>query len=413
MKQAHTFLHNRPRDFDLSLVSWNCRALNVAKIAKISSQADIICLQEVWNKTDIPGISALEPFKTTLRTDRRGGGSLTSYPQDFQISREFKINKDSTLIRFIVHGQRILWLANLYLNQGRITQIQKTFKVIQENIPPEEWASLIVIGDWNTSIDRDDSRVKLIKEACKQLKLSIVRTQLPTRKKAGTFDDFALHGSRISATISMLSSDGLSDHEIVQLQFSLGCTIKKTPLRIPNRKLAVTLTKSALTTSHNAVSFLTKIHEGYMQNKHSRFTNYKQKRFKLDLLEAMLGMEEDTDISEVIRRYWEGLLTTNELMRFSPESREAFNFLKQVFKYNTFAKRDGSIVNAIKTNDNEIVSEPQQVSKLIIEELKKIQYDPSLPPLMPTGEFPILPHSDDRRNFSASQLCLPRKSSKL
>lgn len=149
VKQAHTFLHNRPRDFDLSLVSWNCRALNVAKIAKISSQADIICLQEVWNKTDIPGISALEPFKTTLRTDRRGGGSLTSYPQDFQISREFKINKDSTLIRFIVHGQRILWLANLYLNQGRITQIQKTFKVIQENIPPEEWASLIVIGDWN------------------------------------------------------------------------------------------------------------------------------------------------------------------------------------------------------------------------------------------------------------------------
>ena len=152
----------RPNLFEFSLVSWNCRSLNQTKSSYIQTLgADIYCLQE--SRKPKPEIQlAWQPCDIIIRNNKGGGGTVTAYPQDFVLSREYRINKDSNLYRFIVHGQRILWIANIYLNRGRITQVQKTFRIIQENIPPEEWQSFIGIGDWNVGLAQEDSRTKLI-----------------------------------------------------------------------------------------------------------------------------------------------------------------------------------------------------------------------------------------------------------
>jgi len=65
--------------------------------------------------------------------------------------------------------------------------------------------SFIGIGDWNVDLAQEDSRTKLIHQACRQLKLSILKTDVPKRPKAGTYANFVIHGSKIN--ISLETSD--------------------------------------------------------------------------------------------------------------------------------------------------------------------------------------------------------------
>lgn len=80
----------------------------------------------------------------------------------------------------------------------------------------------------------------------------------------------------------------------------------------------------------------------------------------------------------------------NEKLRFSQRSKEAFTFLKKVFKYNQ-EKREGSIVTKI-AEGNEIIVEEKEVNKRLINHLKSVQKRPEVEsyedkPLVP---FPVL-----------------------
>ena len=101
-------------------------------------------------------------------------------------------------------------------------------------------------------------------------------------------------------------------------------------------------------------------------------------------------MEQDEDLTKIVQKYWTDLYNNNEDQQFSTKSKEAFNFLKRVFKYNTFAKRDGSIVNSIKISDDQVITDLDEINRILIEVLKKIQLDQQVPLLQPPDKFPSL-----------------------
>ena len=47
--------------------------------------------------------------------------------------------------------------------------------------------------------------------------------------------------------------------------------------------------------------------------------------------------------------------------------------MRKITKYNQFNKRDGEVVHKIKMEDDTIISNPEEVNKAIIEQLKKIK----------------------------------------
>jgi len=54
------------------------------------------------------------------------------------------------------------------------------------------------------------------------------------------------------------------------------------------------------------------------------------KRFRSDLLEALLSLEDTKDIKREITFYWSSQVKLNESMRFSDEQKKAFMFMKRV-----------------------------------------------------------------------------------
>jgi len=76
--------------------------------------------------------------------------------------------------------------------------------------------------------------------------------------------------------------------------------------------------------------------------------------------------------NNVTLKYWKEMIQENEKLRFSQQSKDAFKLLKDVYKYNQFERRDGSIVSKV-LEENAIVSDEKQVNRLLIEHLMSIQ----------------------------------------
>ncbi len=81
------------------------------------------------------------------------------------------------------------------------------------------------------------------------------------------------------------------------------------------------------------------------------------------MIQTLLDSSEDSDVLETIRMYYH-----LEDQRFSNLSQEFFRYIKKVFKYDHFDKRDGSIISCLKTSDSEAIETDK---KLVHEELMK------------------------------------------
>jgi len=102
-----------------------------------------------------------------------------------------------------------------------------------------------------------------------------------------------------------------------------------------------------------------------------------------------LVTEKEEGAKVVLNKYWEELIEGNEKLRYSIHSKEAFVFLKKVFKYNQYERRDGSVADKVMVGD-EIISDSKEVNKLIVEHLKSIQWDDKFPDYTSTIPFPQL-----------------------
>ena len=84
------------------------------------------------------------------------------------------------------------------------------------------------------------------------------------------------------------------------------------------------------------------------------------------------------------------MLGTNRL-------KEAFSFLRNVYKFHEFNRRDGSIINKVRREDGTVTYEEGEVHNLLIQNLKKIQTkedEPKYEKPLPFSVLPSLSHQE-------------------
>jgi len=388
-------------------MSWNVRSLNETSKAKkiLQTDADISLIQEVWHPKDyilgsLPGnlLSKTRPQK------QEGGGTMAIYKDRNLISNiadPIEINKDSFINKIELAANRFIWLSSVYLCKGTKQDLIETMTNIQRNVPSAEWPFLLLAGDWNIDIEiqsLDNNKTnphikkkKNIQEICKQMGLNILS---PGRTRATSTLDFVVFGSEIEVqNLKTISPDDLSDHEI--LTFDVITKIPTRPrkiMRIPDRKTAEKFTINSFKKANNCYEFLINLEKRMRSKNLDIMKKVKKKHYKKEILQLIMeSVCDDEDLHEIVKDYWKKKSLENEEKRFSQQSAEAFVFLKKVYKYQEYQKKDGSIINKVLDLEGKVITEEDHVNKLVIEALKSIQLKEDEPQYTKPEPFPKLP----------------------
>ena len=242
-------------------------------------------------------------------------------------------------------------------------------------MPESEWCRLLLMGDWNADLsDPNDKAAEVLKLVAKQMGLRIVETG-PTR--GNNTLDFALVGSQIKVEGIRKETTTLSDHDILLLDLQIPKPLKTNNLELPNKKMADRITLKAWKNSKNTLQFMKSVDKQMNSRNYKILKTNKKKKIENELLNQILQLQdEDTDIKSIIQNYWKEEIRSNEINRYSAvpnEIKEAFRFLKNVFKFHEYDRKDGSIVNKIQTEDGNIIFEKNEVSRILIETLQSQQ----------------------------------------
>jgi len=199
----------------------------------------------------------------------------------------------------------------------------------------------------------------------------------------------------------------LSDHKVLKFDLYVKKPEKAlASLKIPNWKLAESFIRNSLKNASNTFEFIQNISHRMKQRNFDISMTLKRKPRKRELLDCIMQLaDEDSDLCDVINRFWKEKTQENEYSRFSEYSREAFRFLKQVYKYHEFNRRDGSIINRIIDEQGNLITEEDKVHELVLQALKEIQFCPDEPVHDQPIPFPDLPlPSEDEMDFMLSHL---------
>ena len=397
----------------LKILTWNVRSINkTSKVRKlVEERPDIIMLQEIWQPKE-ETLQSL-PFSRLTKTRPKGedgGGTMIMWNNDALTpdERVFDINQDSFLTKFIIASNRYIWLSSIYINRGTIKNFMDTMASIQLIVPESEWPYLMLCGDWNLDIDPYEGelldektwrqkvkRANAVKEICKQMGL-MIKYSGGTRKNSVI--DYVLHGSALSFEDDIYLEDREdSDHSVLIFRLNISCPIKTTKLfKVPNKKLATSFTINSLIESEDAADFLRKIEDRLRSVDLNMMMEIKRKPFKKELLQRLMAtVEEDDDLKLIVNDYWTEKAEENEMLRFSSKSREAFEFLKKVFRYHEYNKRDGSIISRIIDKDGNLITDEDRVCEELIIALRKIQLKEDEPMYSEEEPFPWLGEPTD------------------
>ena len=169
-----------------------------------------------------------------------------------------------------------------------------------------------------------------------------------------------------------------SDHRAILWEVELKLPNKPKILTIPSRKTADQITNKLLENKEvtNSAIFLHEL-SMYRDDFRKQLTKKVGQRPRdQKLIEELLKLEEDTEVNSTINEYWHEFWTTTEELRFSNESKEAYDNLKQRLKYHLFEKRDGGIINKILKEDGQITDIPEEVEHELARTIEEIQVSP-------------------------------------
>ena len=376
----------------IKIASWNVRSLNseerLAQVVRLSP--DIALFQEIWDPPERILNLIGEHHSANIRSDTTGGGTLIKWNPNLDVNRQaLVINKDSLLMKFILAGNRTFWIASVYIPIKSKKLLIELLAEIQNKVPEVEWPYLIMGGDWNVPLDDENDQVTLtLKNITKQMGLKVIHRG-PTRGLK-TLDFFVVGNAIRVVDVEKYGSS--SDHDLILLTTSIHCpkiSLKK--VMMPNRKLAEKITIDALKNSKDANSFLKMISKEMKKRKYEINICTKMKCKDHELLKRICQLQEqDEDIRRVIEEFWQEKSEDNEEKRFSSESKEAFSFLRRVYGYHNYEKRDGSIVTKIKDDEGNIITDVKEVSRRLMEELKKFQFKADEPKYTDKLPFPNL-----------------------
>jgi len=211
--------------------------------------------------------------------------------------RKKPINMDSVIAKFIVAGNKYIWLSSTYINRGSKKNFLDVMANVKELVPEVEWPYILLCGDWNIdAINNSEEsgiqgakkkRIDVVTRVCKQMGLEVIAGG-PTRKGAAL--DFIIAGSAVRVTdLKVVRSENESDHDI--LSFKLSVQAPEVSLRVlslPNRKLANKFTINSLKKAENSLHFLGLV-QSRMESKNMDISmKLKRKPFKRELLDRLL-----------------------------------------------------------------------------------------------------------------------------
>ena len=360
----------------LEITQWNGRSINIDTKSNFiqSLKGNFITIQEIWQRTEtIKKLGNIVDFQ--WRETQRGGGTATLYngQLDFKIVNKFEINKDTNALKLKIQNSCI-WLINLYLNKGTSSKLQKLFGKIRSNIPHNEWANIIIIGDFNIDLNKKSGEKTLLQALAKQLGLTIMEPTVNTRKKAKL--DYMIKGASIKVIEHQVIS-GVSDHNAVWWNLEISGLKRRQPIKIPNRKCADHIITKLLRNKRikNSKLFIQGLHEQRRIKKRSMFTILKRRKIQLSLLfEQLIQAQDSEQAVSMVNEHWRNFWRENEETRYSKEAAKAYRNLKQILKYHLFEKRDGAIINSILKDDNEITSDSKEIEKSLLNQCKKFRW---------------------------------------
>jgi hypothetical protein len=385
----------------ISIAQWNTWGLShLGKINVINSvKCDLFMIQEI-NHPHLDLISNLHKTiinKQEREKDSKGGGTMTLSDLNFTSCQAYPVNKDTNLQRAILDGVFVFWIGNIYLNKGLPSQIQKLFSVIQNHVPDNERQNLLLIGDFNINLaEPKHPKVILLKNLCKQFQLTIHTPSKGTRGHAKL--DFLISGSGIEAKqIEQLHTE--SDHDMITWEISFKATKRAEKVTIPNSKLARQITEQSVmdTAVTNSCELLNKFLTHRRLERKQAFIKLKSRKTNNNIYKKILMEITDEDsIMNEINLYWSNFWEEVEHKRYSPLSKEAFNTLKSICKYHlSEGKRDGSVVNQILMDNGVVTTDKNQVSAVLIEALKDMQYSEKFQQYTGSMPFPELPQLEE------------------
>lgn len=125
---------SKRKPFSLRIAQWNGCSINTQSKTNFIRSLDskIIAVQEIWQNSETVSKN-FQVLDIVERTLKRGGGTATllNNSPDLFIKEKHKINKDSNMLKINIRNNYI-WLINIYLNQGKISQLQKLFGKIKK-----------------------------------------------------------------------------------------------------------------------------------------------------------------------------------------------------------------------------------------------------------------------------------------
>jgi len=332
--------------------------------------------------------------------DTTGGGSAICFNNmNVSFQQIHQINKDCSIHRLILGNLKVLWLGSIYLNQGTADQIKHLVSTLKNLIPMEERKFILLVGDFNVNMNVTNSKSKLLSELAKTLQLTVVTPSKNTTRRSTL--DFIIKGRAIHLLDHKVIK-APSDHASILWNLTIDCPKKIRANKLPNTKMGKEITLKAIqneksrTAIHLLKDFLKRTET--LGDKAVKHVTYKQRHNSYQ--KFLLELEEDDDAIIAIKTYWKDFWRSQERLRYSIQSKEAYNTMKNILKYHTYAKRDGSIVNCFKLPDDSIIDNPKEVSRILIGNLKKTQENPNMPRNSNCVPFPDLPDLDDGERLS-------------
>ncbi len=362
---------------NIKLLSWNCRSLTQSKVVEILKQKPkILMLQEIWKPTE-DVLSLLDMSKELQQRGDGYGGYLLAWKDDVLRLNQgpYTLNEDSIISKALLADNRSVWIGSVYLSRASKKTLLETFSKVKEYVPEREWSRILLAGDWNIDIlDQNNKLTQALKTITKQMGLKIHCSNETRGKKV---IDFVVAGNDIKIERTLSVECHLSDHKMVLSETEIPKPLTSQKRKIPNRRAANFITLKSLENAKNSREFLNNV-DGMMKNrKYNIMMELKPKKYDRSLLNTLLQLEEeDASFKKVIDDYWSNLNILNERLRYSAETqniKEAFSFLKRVYKYNQYYKRDGSIVQKILMDDGSIETRPKEVDGILLEVMKKTQ----------------------------------------
>ena len=252
------------------------------------------------------------------------------------------------------------------------------FGKLRSNIPQQEWGQILIAGDFNVDISKSCECEKLIKALSKQMGLSVHQPSSPTRKNA--YLDYLITGNLIKI-LNNQCLNSLSDHKVISWSLEVSFPKKSIKQKIPNMNTAKIISTTLLQDNKilDSQSFIKALGSQRKDNKKKLMKNIKRPKPRTtELLDKLLDMDDpsEQELKDKINSHWHSFWKQVEKDRWSPESAQSYQKLKNILKYHLFeGKRDGGIISQVLKDDGTITNNPKEVASLLRQTIMDIQVE--------------------------------------